>query len=392
MVFSWDRKPAKRKYISVKNKSIRVKYCRISPPSSGEQDPVAIDAASASGSGSIPKDIPSASGSELEVDKQSEEAVFFSDALDEAKVTYRDKKKKRLENWAALADDLVEVGTAVLFTPPHSQCICCMQNLDQVYRCMDCGTSAVYCRECLDICHSLPHLHVFEVFKNGTFICVDTETPVWKRPDNHECQTIYCKQIVVLDEHGWQHKRVMELCGCESAAVTMIRSYLWPSSPKNPILGFHIGLLEWMTALLLECHVSTKGFCEAVKAKLSRHHKGLVDSEFKDVYRILMNECLVQYQNFRYKISHPIHLCEDIDSGIHCPACFENPQKIISFDADFQLVRKVSSGSEAGKPKHDGHFFIDQDEVDKFIDEYSTEKEKIKQEKAVHNVQKVLIT
>ncbi|KAK3590575.1 hypothetical protein CHS0354_039707 [Potamilus streckersoni] len=255
MVFSWDGKPAKRKYISVQNKSVSVKYEKISPD---EQKP-------------------------------------SGHTLDETEVSYREKKRKKLENWAALTNELVQVGTAVLFTPPHSQCIRCMQSLDQVFRCMDCGTSAVYCRECLDICHSLPHLHKFEMFKNGTFVCVDTDTPVWRRPDNHVCQTSYCQQIVVMDEQGRQHKRIIELCWCKSAAVTMIRSYLWPSSPKNPVVGFHIGLLEWMTALLLECHVSTKGFCEALKARLSKHHKGLFDSEFKDVYKILMNECLVQY-------------------------------------------------------------------------------------------------
>ncbi|KAK3600201.1 hypothetical protein CHS0354_039308 [Potamilus streckersoni] len=200
MVFSWDRKPAKRKYISVQNKSVRVKYERISPIASGEQNPVAVDEAN----GSLPKAISATESIALNsehVEKQYEEPVFFSDTLDETEVSYREKKRKRLENWAAITDELVQVGTAVLFTPPHSQCIRCMQSLDQVCRCMDCGTSAVYCRECNDICHSLSHLHKFEMFKIGTFVCVDTDTPVWRRPDNHEPLTPLGTYAIILKKY-----------------------------------------------------------------------------------------------------------------------------------------------------------------------------------------------
>jgi hypothetical protein len=49
---------------------------------------------------------------------------------------------------------------------------------------------------------------------------------------------------------------------------------------------------------------------------------------------------------------------------------FQCPQKLVSFDADFQLVRKASSGGIWDAPKHSGRFFEKQDSVDDFIDSY----------------------
>ncbi|KAL3842562.1 hypothetical protein ACJMK2_020558 [Sinanodonta woodiana] len=200
--------------------------------------------------------------------------------------TYQKQKSKRVENWNAIQDQLLQIGIEVTFMPSSHTCISCAQNVDQIFRCMDCGTSALYCQSCLAISHSLPHLHMFEAFKNGTFIYINVDTPVWTRPDSHSCMSSYHQDIVIIDDKGRQHKRVMQFCSCELPAETMLRSYLWPSSPKKPVLAFHIGLLEWLTALMLECQVSAKGFCEALKAKHSKHQQGLIDSEQQMAFRI----------------------------------------------------------------------------------------------------------
>lgn len=49
-------------------------------------------------------------------------------------------------------------------------------------------------------------------------------------------------------------------------------------------------------------------------------------------------------------------------------------------DADFQLVRKLSSGKSWDQPKHKEKFFLNQDAVDEFMAGQQTkpEKEKIK--------------
>ncbi|KAL3859476.1 hypothetical protein ACJMK2_009696 [Sinanodonta woodiana] len=365
MVLTKGRKAAKRKYISLRGRSMRVRYERFS-------DQVASENSFAS----ISNDVSSADTNTMSI--QAGMPTLFDVGNKELEdpgpqfTTYQKQKSKRVENWNAIQDQLLQIGIEVTFMPSSHTCISCAQNVDQIFRCMDCGTSALYCQSCLAISHSLPHLHMFEAFKNGTFIYINVDTPVWTRPDSHSCMSSYHQDIVIIDDKGRQHKRVMQFCSCELPAETMLRSYLWPSSPKKPVLAFHIGLLEWLTALMLECQVSAKGFCETLKAKHSKHQQGLIESEVNNVYKILMKECLIQYRNFQHKLRHPKHLCEDLGTGTQCPACFQNPKKIVSFDADFQLVRKLASGYTTSKPKHEGNFFLDQMEVDKFIDNYSS--------------------
>lgn len=49
---------------------------------------------------------------------------------------------------------------------------------------------------------------------------------------------------------------------------------------------------------------------------------------------------------------------------------FQTLPKIYSFDADFQLVRKASSGKQWAEPKHSNKFFLDQASVDAFMGNY----------------------
>ncbi len=50
-------------------------------------------------------------------------------------------------------------------------------------------------------------------------------------------------------------------------AVTLARARLWPSTPKNPRYAYSFELLDWYEALLLECQVSLKDFCQALYYK-----------------------------------------------------------------------------------------------------------------------------
>ncbi|CAG2246870.1 unnamed protein product [Mytilus edulis] len=71
----------------------------------------------------------------------------------------------------------------------------------------------------------------------------------------------------------------------------------------------------------------------------------------------------------------------DLDDGCNCPACFEAETSIFCFDADFQLVRKSSSGYNWIAPKHEDRFFVHQKLVDDFIKDYDTPKiEKVERE------------
>ena len=67
---------------------------------------------------------------------------------------------------------------------------------------------------------------------------------------------------------GIPHAVAFSTCECEPLVVTLARARLWPSTPKNPRHAFTFELLDWYEALLLECQVALKDFCQALAYKL----------------------------------------------------------------------------------------------------------------------------
>lgn len=61
-----------------------------------------------------------------------------------------------------------------------------------------------------------------------------------------------------------EHDVLMVTCDCEPLPITLVRARLWPATPLFPKYAFTFGLLDWAEALLLECHVSLKDFCNAL--------------------------------------------------------------------------------------------------------------------------------
>ena len=63
---------------------------------------------------------------------------------------------------------------------------------------------------------------------------------------------------------GCYHSVCAHFCGCEQEAETLLRSRLFPATPKHPQLAFDFSLLDWFEALLLECQVSAQDFVAAL--------------------------------------------------------------------------------------------------------------------------------
>lgn len=59
-------------------------------------------------------------------------------------------------------------------------------------------------------------------------------------------------------------------CLCEALVKTMCRAKLWPATPTNPQYAFSFAL-DWVEALLLECQVSVKDFCNALTFRAPFH-------------------------------------------------------------------------------------------------------------------------
>ncbi|CAG2209726.1 unnamed protein product [Mytilus edulis] len=314
---------------------------------------------------SLPSTLPSTPVIEEERIEVSDENININ--------KYAKAKHQRISNWTETYNKLVSYAKekeAVNTLNCHDCGIRC----EDLYRCIDCISWPVICGSCLDLRHQHPHLHVFEKWMHGAFIGYAPPTLPWKGKQHELCTTSYLKEIVVIDDKGRQHLRTIQFCSCEDEAVTLLSYNLWPASPKTPHLAFHMDLLRWLNGLLLECHVSVKGFCEALKARQPKLYKMLVTKEGKEIYKSLMAETIHHFRQYVYQMDYMTDYYPDLDDGCNCPACFEAETSIFCFDADFQLVRKSSSGYNWIAPKHEDRFFVQQKLVDDFIKDYNTPK------------------
>ncbi|CAK8678070.1 unnamed protein product [Clavelina lepadiformis] len=211
----------------------------------------------------------------------------------------------------------------------------------------------------------------------GNMFCkMVTPIRLLKRFDGHECQSSYTRHITVVDYKGFENVVSVQFCYCESEPETLLRLNLWTCSPKKPKLAVSIDLLEYFRALCLEKHLSTEGFCHALENRFLRvpgYTAGV-----KSLSRVLLQEVVEAYRHHVYKLQHLHGLVssDDIDTGTLCPACEGNPEGMRTYclDANFGLVRRILSGSRSCDPHHKQSFFLNQNEVDSFVDTYDENK------------------
>ena len=72
----------------------------------------------------------------------------------------------------------------------------------------------------------------------------------------------------------------MVFCTCETEIETLLRVHLFPATPKQPHLAFTFRLMDWLEALVLECHVAVQDFVSAIEF--------LTDSKLLQVLYILL--------------------------------------------------------------------------------------------------------
>ena len=89
---------------------------------------------------------------------------------------------------------------------------------------------------------------------------------------------MYCSDslitILLVLYIGYQHKKSILFCSCESDVVTLVKLQLWPGSAVRPLVAFHFKLMSLAERFLLECHVSLKKFCDVLDlGKSSLHTK-----------------------------------------------------------------------------------------------------------------------
>lgn len=97
------------------------------------------------------------------------------------------------------------------------------------------------------------------------------------------------------------------------------------------------------------------------------------------------------YRHIKHQLRYLNFKIPTLDNGTQCPACYEVHQiakynfecdilillqgsMIFSIDANFGLCRKKKAGKSCHPPLHENIMFLDQLEVDSFVQQYQTKR------------------
>ncbi|XP_064622542.1 uncharacterized protein LOC135484790 [Lineus longissimus] len=116
-------------------------------------------------------------------------------------------------------------------------------------------------------------------------------------------------------------------------------------------------------------------FCEALK--LIYHHFVVTDNPIlQDVYKVLINESFEEYRYFVHQMNTLSGISPNFSERLfECPACPQLqellPSHLLSVTGEsknpYGRGGLYSPYKSVAKPKHEGLYFLDQDEVDKFV-------------------------
>ncbi|XP_014671057.1 PREDICTED: uncharacterized protein LOC106811852 isoform X2 [Priapulus caudatus] len=307
-----------------------------------------------------------------DVGSDADEGVASSNYCEEQPVLnkYMESRRRRDQSWKEIRDDL---KLTHLEGQAPATLICCMCQTEEVniIYCPDCSYSSYYCMKCVLVAHGQHTLHTPSIWKEGLMVRYEFPTiQQWEREDGHACETRLWRIIAVLDENGVQHQVQVSVCSCEPVAVTLIRYHLWPATPKNPQVAFTFNLMENLRLLVLECQVSVRSFCMAMKIRNKAHPLALSDVD--DAYKTLQGGCFEEYRVFWKSLNYPSG--DGYDNGTTCSLCpKDSGTAIFSMDGNFGLVRRKKAGEdlEAEKDLSDcgksTRFFVDQTQVDQYV-------------------------
>ncbi|KAK6181329.1 hypothetical protein SNE40_009207 [Patella caerulea] len=287
------------------------------------------------------------------------------------------KKQQRFEYWTDIQSKLLHTHIEEM-CPASNVCRMCGISVPEIIFCIDCGPSAYYCSECNTKIHDIVVFHSPQIWK-GEFYVPLLMKNIFSRFDEHNCGTEYMSTIYAVDVKGSQHLCSVQLCRCEDTTTTLMRYRLWPSSPQKPRIAFDLRFMELLTVLLLESHLPAKSFCDAID-HLQTDFIPYSENFPKNIYRAVVGDCLREYVFHRSSLKSR-YMISPSTFGRECPICLKEPP-IISFDANFGLVHKSSSGDGHGKSssRHNNFLFVDPGRFKNFVDDYNVDKESVGQD------------
>ncbi|KAI8136645.1 hypothetical protein BJV82DRAFT_675803 [Fennellomyces sp. T-0311] len=150
-------------------------------------------------------------------------------------------------------------------------------------------------------------------------------------------------------------------CDCTPGPFTLLENQLFPASPMQPRVAFHLSFLDLYSELRVEGHLS----CQAFAARFSTVNK----FENPDTIRRALTNAFFEYIHVKEAVNLQLLTYEQQENGssevIDCPACPEqenqNERKMISLDGNFQLRRRKRNGQEDSAVIPEAHTFFKAD-------------------------------
>ncbi|CAB5396216.1 unnamed protein product [Rhizophagus irregularis] len=238
-----------------------------------------------------------------------------------------------------------------------SKCFKC--NSPAICYCLDCGLNTYLCLECNTLYHKDINLFHRKVFISNIFDKEEIKLP--------QLCTGFCeheiKEISIINLKGIFKAKFPT---CEGLVETLIRHKLFPSTPINPQVAFSFELFDIYQELLLEAHVSYLSFCRVLESLFSDQ-----DITRVKTYIIFFKSAFHQYLGLKTMIENTINKLFSSKSQFNCPACPQPEEKnskiIIALDANFQLKRMKSAGSNIGERIIEESFILNQNKYDEWV-------------------------
>ncbi|XP_028403401.1 uncharacterized protein LOC114526098 [Dendronephthya gigantea] len=284
---------------------------------------------------------------------------------------HHQRRVKEFNKWEAVREQLLK---AVVEEEVISSLTCFACPNEAVCRCLDCGPRQFFCLDCIKIeHHEKNYFHIPEIHKDGCFRPLMINHKEISLKHQTTCPTSQSRDIVCVDQHGFQHKKSISFCSCEPDTVTLVKLQLWPGSAVRPLVAFHFKFLLLAEKFLLESHVSLSKFCDTMGLGKSSLHPKWIQS----LYRVLNDDTFDEFRYHNHCLkSIKSHHGEQTNYKM-CPLCPQTDDGgilIESMDGCFGLVKK-SAGVNLFPPRHSGTFFAEQESVDKFVDDYGKKAE-----------------
>ncbi|CAB4490608.1 unnamed protein product [Rhizophagus irregularis] len=272
-----------------------------------------------------------------------------------AKNTYKNAQKNLSENWRKISPKLFDIMIENNAINKDSKCFKC--NSPAICYCLDCGLNTYLCLECNTLYHKDINLFHRKVFISNIFDKEEIKLP--------QLCTGFCeheiKEISIINLKGIFKAKFPT---CEGLVETLIRHKLFPSTPINPQVAFSFELFDIYQELLLEAHVSYLSFCRVLESLFS-------DQDITRNIYYLFKSAFHQYLGLKTMIENTINKLFSSKSQFNCPACPQPEEKnskiIIALDANFQLKRMKSAGSNIGERIIEESFILNQNKYDEWV-------------------------